>query len=48
MDFEELGADWLADEIDGLTDHIEHITPAEFNEQTRYLPDSVTPLPGFM
>lgn len=48
MDLEDLGADWLAEEIEALTDEIEHITPSEFNEQTRYLPDSVTPLPGFM
>ncbi len=48
LDFEGLGAEWLADQIDNLTDEIEHVTPSVFNEQTRYLPDSVTPLPGFM
>jgi phage terminase large subunit GpA-like protein len=43
-----LGSDWLADEVDNIVETIEHITPAEFNEQNRYLPDSVTPLPGFI
>jgi phage terminase large subunit GpA-like protein len=48
FDLNNVGSDWLANEIELITDHIEHLTPVEFNEQTRYLPDSVTPLPGFM
>ncbi len=48
LDLSKLGASWLAEQIDGLTDKIDHLTPVEFNEQNRYLPDSVTPLPGFM
>lgn len=48
LDLSTLGADWLADQVEGLTEEIEHISPVQFNEETRYLPDSVTPLPGFM
>lgn len=43
-----IGADWLADQIDQLTDHIEHVTPSDYNEANRYLPESVTSLPGFI
>ena len=48
LDLSKLGADWLAGEVDGLTEEIEHISPVKFNEENRYLPDSVTPLPGYM
>lgn len=47
-DLNSLGSGWLADEIENLTDALGHIAPSDFNEQTRYLPDSVTPLPGFI
>lgn len=48
LDLNNLGGDWLADEIELITDTIEHVTPVQYNEANRYLPDSVTPLPGFM
>ena len=41
-----IGADWLAEHVDGLTDTIDHMTPVEYNESVRYLPASVTPMPG--
>lgn len=47
-DIEDIGRDWIVDEVNSLTDTIEHITPSEFNEQTRYLPESVTSIPGFI
>lgn len=43
-----LGADWIVGEVDGLTDEIHHITPAAYNEEHRYLPESVTSIPGFI
>lgn len=43
-----IGADWIMDEIDNLTDTITHVTPSQFNEDVRYLPESVTPIPGFI
>lgn len=44
----EVGKDWLIQEIEGLTDEIIHITPAQFNEEYRYLPESVTSIPGYI
>ena len=38
---------WLANEFEGLTDKIEFMSPSEWAEQNRYLPASVTPLPGY-
>ena len=46
--FDDLGAEWALSEIEGLTDHLVHLSPSVFNEQTRYLPESVTPMPGFI
>ncbi|MCH9712761.1 MAG: phage terminase large subunit family protein [Proteobacteria bacterium] len=43
-----IGADWLADEVDDLTDNIIHVTPVDFNEEVRYLPESVTSIPGYI
>lgn len=39
-------ADWLADEIESLTDRIERIAPSEWAETNRKLPPSVTSKPG--
>ena len=47
-DHSSLGEDWIAEQIQGLTDEIAHLTPLQFNEANRYLPDSVTPNPGFI
>lgn len=43
-----LGSGWLADEVAALTDTLERMLPSDYNEQNRYLPDSVTPMPGFI
>ena len=40
-------SEWLRAEIKKLTDEIEITTPSIWAEQNRYLPDGVTPLPGF-
>lgn len=48
LNISEVGSEWLAEEVEGLTDHLEHLTPVEYNEATRYLPASVTPMPGFI
>jgi len=47
-DIENIGGDWLAEIVDELTDTITHVTPSEFNEETRYLPESVTSIPGYI
>lgn len=43
-----IGAPWLAKEIDNLTDSIKTISPSAFNENKRYLPSSVTSMPGYL
>lgn len=44
--FDTLGSDWIVSEVNALTEALEHLSPSAFNEQTRYLPESVTPMPG--
>ncbi len=41
-----IGADWIVEEVEGLTDEITHVSPSEYNEATRYLPESVSSIPG--
>jgi phage terminase large subunit GpA-like protein len=41
-----IGTDWLIEEIEALTDEIIHVRPSDFNEDHRYLPESVTSIPG--
>jgi len=47
-DISNIGAEWVVDEVEGLTDEVIHISPSDYNEQTRYLPESVTSMPGFI
>lgn len=47
-ELDKVGADWLVDEVEDLTDHIDHVLPSAFNEEHRYLPESVTSIPGFI
>ena len=46
LDIDSIGADWLSQQMDEMTTEIVHITPVEYNEDTRYLPESVTSMPG--
>ena len=46
MEYESIGRDWLIAQVSGWIEEIEHIKPSEFNELHRYLPASVTSLPG--
>lgn len=39
--------DWLAQHFEDLTGELELMTPSEWAEKNRYLPPSVTSLPGF-
>lgn len=47
-DLNNLGADWLAEEVGELTDEVIHVTPSAYNEEIRYLPESVTSIPGYI
>ena len=38
---------WLLEQVDGLTDEIVMLSPSEWAEKNRYLPASVTPMPGY-
>lgn len=44
----EIGADWLRAEVDALTEKMVHLSPSEYNEQNRYLPNSVSSKPGYI
>lgn len=48
MDIHAIGSDWVIDEVEALTDHIIRVKPSEYNEATRYLPESVTSIPGYI
>lgn len=39
--------EWLADQLDAVIDTLDVLRPSEWAEQTRYLPPSVTALPGY-
>jgi len=41
-----IGAAWLIGEVEALTDEIERVCPSLFNEEFRYLPESVSSMPG--
>lgn len=43
-----LGADWIIGEVEELTDTVHHVRPSDYNEEHRYLPESVTSIPGFI
>lgn len=43
-----IGVDWLVEQVDGMVDRLDHITPSQYNEMVRYLPESVSPMPGYM
>lgn len=47
-EIDDIGADWIIDEVEGLTDEVVHVTPSAYNEENRYLPESVTSIPGFI
>jgi len=48
MNLDKIGIEWLLSEIENITDNIERLTPVEFNEKYRYLPQSVTSSPGYI
>lgn len=45
--FEQDYTAWFAGEIDTLTDSTVNICPSDWAEKNRYLPKSVTPMPGY-
>ncbi len=47
-DLDNIGANWLADEIETMTDEVLHMRPSDFNEAHRYLSEAVTSIPGYI
>lgn len=47
-DLETVGAGWLVEQVEGFTTEIHRVTPSVFNEEHRYLPESVTAIPGYI
>jgi len=45
---DQIGADWIISSVEGLTHNIEKMKPSEFNEKHRYLPESVSSIPGYL
>ncbi len=43
-----VGSDWLAEQVEDMDDVIVHVTPSMFSEENRYLPESVTSIPGYL
>ena len=47
-DIDSLGSGWVIEEVNGMTDEVIHVRPSDFNEENRYLPESVTSIPGYI
>src|SRR5690554_6111930 len=47
LDHESDQREWLAHQFESLTTELEVLTPSAWAEQKRYLPPSVTSLPGY-
>lgn len=48
QEINKIGAAWVADSVEKLTDTVVRVKPSEFNEENRYLPESVTSMPGYL
>lgn len=48
VNIDSVGAEWLCEQIDTLTEEVEHATPVGFNEEFRYLSRGETPMSGLM
>ena len=45
---DDIGREWLIDRVHNMDDKVEKLDPVTYNEQTRYLPQGVSPRPGFI
>lgn len=48
MQIDNIGQDWLLQTVDGMLDELKRIKPSVFCQDNRYLPSSVTSMPGPM
>jgi len=47
-ELDRIGIDWMIEEVQNIVDEIIHVTPSAFNEENRFLPDSVTAYSGYI
>ena len=47
-EFDEIGADWLLEQIDSMVEGISHSSPVEFNERNRYIPSGLSRRSGYI
>lgn len=47
-DLQRLGAEWLREQVMAMPDTIERMGPVEYNEANRYIPQGVSPRPGYI
>jgi len=47
-ELDNIGADWLIEEVEAMPHSIDRVTPVKFNEENRYLPQGVSPRPGYI
>lgn len=45
---QEIGRNWLSEQVEEMADSITRVTPVKFNEENRYLPQGVSPRPGYI
>lgn len=43
-----LGSGWLGTRVANMADSVDRMTPVKYNEENRYLPQGVSPRPGFI
>lgn len=48
FEIDSVGADWLKEKVQAMADDIIRLKPTDYNEQTRYLPKSVSSMPGYI
>lgn len=48
LNMDHVGSEWVISEVQNLTDEVIHVTPSQFNEENRYLPESVSSIPGYL
>ncbi len=45
---DQIGQDWIISSMEDLTESIDKMKPSDFNEKYRYLPESVSSMPGYI
>jgi phage terminase large subunit GpA-like protein len=43
-----IGSDWIIQEMENLTDEVIHVLPSKYNENNRYIPKSVSSISGYL